>query len=105
MASAYPVAAFLVIALFGLLIFPVAWWLLAYWQKQRKLSRLSRISIYWSITPIAGFIVLYLGANEILIPQMAAGIIFFLMPAVNVLALTEEWKPGQVETGTDLFLT
>jgi hypothetical protein len=87
MASAYPVAAFLIFALIGIIVFPIAWWLLAHWQRKRNLARLANISVFWSITPIVGFVVLYLGAEKILLPPMVAGITFFLIPVVNVFAL------------------
>lgn len=87
MASAYPVAAYLVFSLFGLVAFPVLWWLLAFWQKRRGLRKLSQTSLYWSVTPIAGFGALYIGAKGILVPPMVAGIFFFLIPVVNVVAL------------------
>lgn len=87
MASAYPVAAYLVFALFGLIAFPVLWWLLAIWQRRRGLRKLSKMSLWWSVTPVAGFGALYVGAKSILVPPMVAGIFFFLIPVVNVVAL------------------
>lgn len=78
MASAYPLAAYLVFALFGLFVFPVSWWLLAFWQKRNELRKLWKLSLCRSVTPFAGFVFLYFGAKAIVVPPMAAGIIFFL---------------------------
>lgn len=71
----------------GLIVLPAAWWLMAYWQKRRKLKKLSVASLYWSATPMLSFVALYLGAEDILIPPIVAGIVFFLTPVINTVAL------------------
>lgn len=87
MASAYPIAAFLVFALIGLFLFPVAWWALAFWQKKKNLKTLSKVSMYLSVTPILAFGFLYIGKEGFLIPPMLAGLIFFATPALNIIFL------------------
>lgn len=87
MASAYPIAAFLVFAMIGLFLFPLAWWVLAYWQKKKNLKILSRVSMYLSVTPIVAFGFLYFGKEGLFIPPMAAGLIFFATPAFNIIFL------------------
>lgn len=86
MASAYPVALFIVFAMFGSVVFPVAWWVMAYWQHKRDLRGLSKASLFWSATPILSWVILYLGAPEVLGPRVAV-ITFFLIPVANIVAL------------------
>lgn len=87
MASAYPVAAFILFAIVGAITLPLAWWLMAYWQHKRNLNRLSRASRCWSAMPILSFAILYLCAEKALVPPMATLIAFFLTPVVNIIAL------------------
>lgn len=84
MASAYPVAIFLMLAMAGLIIFPVFWLSIAYWQRKNRLNKMSKLSVALSITPILSFILLYFG--ESISPKFTV-IVFFATPVINIIFL------------------
>ena len=84
MASAYPVAIMIMIALVGAFILPVLWWWLAYYQRKKHLSTLSKVSFVFSFTSILSVLGLYfretISAKYILI-------VFSVTPFINVIAI------------------
>lgn len=87
MASAGPVAVFLLLAICGTVVLPIIWWVLAFWQHRRGFKAWFKVSMALSLTPILGGAMLYVGNEGSLISAKPALITFFLTPVANVVAI------------------
>jgi len=84
MASVSPVAIMILIAMASAIIFPIFWWLLAYYQCKKKLFKLSIISFIFSLTPILSAFGLNL-REDISAKFLLLG--FGATPFINILAI------------------
>ena len=84
MASASPIAIIIMIALAGAIILPILWWLLAYYQRKKHLSTLSKISFVFSFTSVLSVLGLYF--REVISAKYLF-IAFSATPFINVIAI------------------
>src|SRR5690606_1406230 len=87
LASAGPVALYLVLTLCGIVVFPIIWWALAFWMHRRGLVTCFRTSMALSLTPMLGGSMLYFSGEGSWVSAKAALTIFFLIPVINVIAI------------------
>ena len=76
-----PIPLFIFLALAGALFLPVIWWLIAYWQRKKNLLQLYKVSLFFSLTPMASFGSLFM---RDFVPSEFALIVFSLTPVVNI---------------------
>ena len=98
MASADPLAALIFANLVGVLLVPVLWLSLGFWQRRRKLLRLSALSLIFATSPAVAFGLFYLPVDS-----GVALLAFGLFLPVNALAFLVAAGASQALARKDRF--
>ena len=84
MASAYPIAVLMIIALAGAVVLPPLYWLLAFWQRKLGLQKLFKFSLALSTLPVFSLLFLFFGKE---ISAKYSVLLFFTAPVFCIFAL------------------